>query len=350
MERTVEAIRGDTPGVSWSLTVLRFKGSTPGAPSAYLQAALHGNELPGVAALHYLIPRLVAAEAEGRIAGDITIVPHANPIGSGQFHFGVQAGRFALGTRVNFNRDFPIPATLDTGHLPGDDAPIFAEKRLKALLVRLAIGHDLVLDLHCDDQGLSYLYVPTPFWPHMADLAGALGSEAVILWHESSDGAFEEAAFGPHRSRPAEDPAFARCAATTVEFRGLADVSPAQAQADADGLYRFLAGRGTIREDTGAAIRPFSGIAAPIAHVEMVRAPAGGTILYHATPGDRVEAGQLLAEIVTAPGESAVPVTAPQAGVVLTRRAHRFTRIGDDLLKVIGFRPSAGATEGTLED
>ena len=58
MDKTIVTIPGDMPGLSYSLTVLRFAGSDPQAPKAYLQAALHGNELPGVAALHILIPML----------------------------------------------------------------------------------------------------------------------------------------------------------------------------------------------------------------------------------------------------------------------------------------------------
>ena len=76
MDKTIITIPGDLPGLSYSLTVLRFSGSDPAAPTAYLQAALHGNELPGVAALHVLISRLKAAEAEGvlRLKG-FTAVP-----------------------------------------------------------------------------------------------------------------------------------------------------------------------------------------------------------------------------------------------------------------------------------
>ena len=60
--RARSSIRGDTPGTNWSFSVLRFTGTSRDAPAAYLQAALHGDELPGVAALHYLVPMLLAAE------------------------------------------------------------------------------------------------------------------------------------------------------------------------------------------------------------------------------------------------------------------------------------------------
>ncbi len=133
-------VRGDVPGTEYRFTVLRYAGTDPAAPTAYLQAALHGDELPGVAALHYLIPMIAKAEAEGRLAGSVTIVPQANPIGAGQFLFSQHQGRFAFGSRTNFNRDFPLLSSTDTSSLPDDAAPLLAEKRLKARLVKLALA------------------------------------------------------------------------------------------------------------------------------------------------------------------------------------------------------------------
>ncbi|WP_181703895.1 succinylglutamate desuccinylase/aspartoacylase domain-containing protein [Chthonobacter albigriseus] len=352
MERTVETISGDTPGIEHRFSVLRFRGASADAPTAYLQAALHGNELPGVAALHYLIPMVEAAERDGRLLGAVTVVPYANPIGSAQHHFGEHMGRFSLGSRVNFNRDFPLLPRPDPSLLPGDDAPVFAEKRLKARLVALSLGHDLVLDLHCDDEALPYIYAPRQVWPGMQDLAAALGCEAVIIWDETSDGAFEEAAIAPYLGLSPEEARWERRAISTVELRGRRDVSPELGQRDAAGLYRFLVGRGVIRDAAVDGPARFEGPAVPLDHVEMAYAPAGGAILYHVEPGDRVRAGDPLASILTAPGEAggAVIVTAPQDGLILTRRAHRLTRAGDDLLKLLGTKRSATAKSGALED
>lgn len=351
MLKSTEIVRGDTPGMEWRFTVLRFAGAAAGAPSAYLQAALHGNELPGVAALHFLVPRLERAEAEGRLRGDVTVVPYANPIAASQHLLSTHMGRFAFHSRTNFNRDFPLLDSTDTSGLPDDGAPVAAENRLKARLVKLALGHDLVLDLHCDDEGPSYLYVARQFWPHMADLAASLGSKAVLIWDGSSDGAFEEAAWTPYRSLPDDDPAWKRRAVTTVEFRGEADVSPELAAGDAEGLYRFLVARGTVADESLPPLPAWSGPVTPLEHVEMVKAPAAGAILYHVKPGDVVEAGAPLVTILTAPGEAGGTsvVTAPQAGMILTRRSHRLTRLGDDLLKLLGTAPSATAKGGALE-
>jgi predicted deacylase len=346
-----ERIAGDTPGTEWRLRVHRYDGIDPGAPRAYLQAALHGGELPGVAALHYLLPMIARAEAEGRLLGSVTAVPQANPIGAGQSLFGENQGRFSLASRTNFNRDFPLIDRPDPDLLATDDAPIAAEKRLKARLVGLSLGHEIVLDLHCDDQGPRYLYVEDRVWPGLSDLAAALDCAAVLIWDTTSDGAFDEAALRPYAaSLTAEE--VARRAVSTVELRGGADVSPALARSDTDGLYRFLVHRGVVRDDTVPPLPDWTGPAVPLDNVEMVKAPAAGAILYEVEPGDHVREGDIVARILADPGMPGgeVAVTAPQDGLVLTRRSQRLARRGDDILKLLGSRPSAGAKPGTLED
>ncbi len=350
MEKSVEIVGGDTPGTEWRFAVLRFRGADPDAPSAYLQAGLHSNELPGVAALHFLAPQLAAAEADGRLAGDVTLVPQANPIGAGQYLFAEPMGRFALNGRGNFNRGFPLPNGDGTAATGRDDAPLAADARLKGRLVALIDGADIVLDLHCDDESPAYLYVPAPFWPHMADLAACLAVEAVLLWDDTSDGAFEEAAYARSFGLPPERPEWRRRAVSTVELRGRADVSEELARRDAAGLYRFLAGRGVVRNEAIPAPPSWNGPATPLDRVEVVRAPVGGAMLFHAKPGDRVEAGAPLVTLLTAPGEAGgeTLVRAPQAGTVLTRRTQRAARRGDALRKLGGRNRAVAARPRAL--
>src|SRR5215218_9843408 len=89
------------PGASLSLTVLRF-GQEGARPCVYVQASLHADEIPGMIAAHHLRERLVALEAEGRIKGEIILVPSANPIGLAQRVMGDHIGRFHLADGVNF--------------------------------------------------------------------------------------------------------------------------------------------------------------------------------------------------------------------------------------------------------
>ena len=352
MKTTIEKLPGDTEGVSYELAVYRFKGSSKKAPTAYVQAALHAGELPGVVAIHALMPKLRAAEAEGRILGDITIVPAANPVGRAQYHFGEVQGRFHLGTRTNFNRDFPLLDRPDAGALPPAPKAATIDQRLKRRLVELSVGHDIVLDLHCDDEGVPYLYVPAQLWPAMQDCAAAMGVEAVILWEGQSGAAFEEAAIHPWLQLPPEKAGLDRRVVTTVEYRGLRDVENAYAKSDAEGLYRLLATRGVIADGKAAKPRKFTGVAAPIGNVEMISMPRGGAILFHVAPGDRVRKGAKLATIVHTPGDEngAIDIHAPQSGYILTRSSHRSGRAGDDIIKLVGGVRSVKARQGALED
>ena len=349
MQKTIEKITGDTDGVSFEFAVYRIKGNSAGAPSAYLQAALHGGELPGVVAIDALMPKLRAAQAEGRVLGDVTIVPSANPIGRAQYLFGELQGRFHLESRGNFNRDFPLIERPDASLLPHGDALHRADQRLKARLVALSMGHDIVLDLHCDDEGVPYFYVSAALWPGMADCAAALGLDAVLTWQAPSDGEFEEASIHPYLASGAD---LAGRVVTTVELRGIADVERGFAQDDADGLYRLLVARGVVADKSVKPVAPFGGVVAPLANVEMVKTPKAGAVLYDVRPGHRVEEGARLATIIFAPGEEdgALDIFAPQSGYVLTRRSTRALRAGDDVLKLVGDRPSLVAKSGALED
>ncbi|MHA6641665.1 M14 family metallopeptidase [Mesorhizobium sp. A623] len=350
MLKSIERLAGDSDGVAYEFPVFRFTGSDKSAPSAYLQAALHAGELPGTVAIDALMPKLAKAEAEGRIQGAITLVPWANPVGRAQYHFGDHQGRFHLGTRTNFNRDFPLIDSPDTSLLPTESAPTTIDERLKRRLLKLSIGHDIVLDLHCDDEGVAYLYVPAKLWPAMQDCAATIGVDAVLLWEGASGSAFEEASFNPYIN--ADKARYETLAVTTVEYRGINDVDGASAEADAEGLYRLLVARGVITDAALPTPGPFKGVVAPLENIDMMPSPAAGAILYDVKPGDRVEKGARLATIVHAPGEvgGRTEVFAPQAGYILTRRSRRIIRTGEDLLKLVGAGKSGDARAGTLED
>ncbi|MBB4183634.1 hypothetical protein GGE07_000247 [Sinorhizobium terangae] len=352
MEITEIIIAGDTPGVEWRLPVFRFKGTKPEAPRTYVQAALHANELPGTALSHFLLGKLRRADAEGAILGDITVVPQANPIGSAQSHFGELQGRFDLGSRTNFNRDFPLISLGERDGLVEDLDRYSATDRLKRQLLHMALGAELVLDLHCDDEGLQYAYINEAFWPEAADLAAALDMKAVFL-SDGESSAFEEAVghAWKNEDKSRKKTSLPGRLSVTVELRGTRDVYPATASKDADGVWQFLLARGVVfgaRTDVPA----FSGKAVPLDNIEMIRAPAAGAILFHRDIGESVHAGDLLATILAKPGtpEGAIEVRAPQDGLIVTRVSTRFARRRSDLMKIACEEPSRAVRKpGTLE-
>lgn len=351
MDLSEIVIDGDTSGAVWRFPVFRFKGSSSEAPSVYIQAALHAGELPGTALLHILLQRLAEAQTQGLIRGDITIVPHANPVGLSQQHFGEIQGRFDLGSRTNFNRDFPLIPLSRRETLLHAIEDQSAVNRLKHQLLHMALGADLMLDLHCDDESLQYAYIDPVFWPEAADLAEALAMDAVFL----SDGestAFEEAVGYAFKADSPGAEKLPGQLAVTVELRGLADVDAETARRDADRLYRFLVMRSVIAGETPP-MHGFAGVVSTLDQVEVIRSPQAGTVLFHRTIGERVAAGDLVATVITRPGlaEGDVPILAPQDGLIVTRISRRYVRRNGDLMKIACANPSARIRPpGTLED
>lgn len=352
MERSEIFIGGDTAGIEWRIPVFRFKGRDAKAPSTYIQAALHANELPGTALLHFLLEKLRKADADGAILGDITVIPQANPIGLAQSHFGEMQGRFDLGSRANFNRDFPLIALSERDTLLDNPDRRSAADRLKRTLLHAALGAELVVDLHCDDESLQYAYIDEAFWPEAADLAAALDMQAVFL----SDGestAFEEAVGYAFKRQGGEKLASVPGRlSVTVELRGRRDVYPEMARRDADGLWTFLAGRGVVADPAHAA-KPYAGSAIPLDNIEMVRAPEPGTVLFHRDIGETVKAGDLLATLITRPGmpDGTLDIKAGHDGLIATRSSARYARRGDDLMKIACHEATRKDRKpGTLED
>jgi predicted deacylase len=351
------------PGTRHSLQALAF--GEPGArPKAYLQAGLHGDELPGIMALTLLRPLLEAAEREGKIAGEIVVVPVANPIGLGQAIMGSHTGRYDLGLLTNFNRGWPDLAETVAARIGPElgadadrnvalirsalgeaavDLPAHGENgALRQALFALAVDADIVLDLHCDLEAVCHLYVGTPLWPDARDLAALIGAEATLLAEVSGGNPFDEACSSPWWTLARRFPDYPiplACLAATIEYRGLADVSERQGEADAQALRRFLAGRGLLRDDPGP-LPPLPADATPLAAVAMVRAPEAGLLSLEVEAGARVRAGATRATLVDPFAENEEKrrraIAAPIDGLVYARSLCRLARAGAIVAKIAG--------------
>ena len=326
----------DDVGRPVKVTGWRFTGAGD-APSAYLQAGVHADEIPGMLVLHKLMARLHEAEASGLLRGTVTIVPQANPFGIGQFRQGRILGRFHDATGRNFNRGFLESIAAQT---PRTNLEIWQKK-----LVALAADADIILDLHTDDEALPYIYFHKALWPAARDLSAALGSSVAILWDDMGDGAFEEAAVLPWL----EENNFEGRIATTIELRGQADVDDRLAQQDVDGLYDFLCARGVIAQDV--TLPDWKGIATPTAHMETLFAPAAGVLIFERALGEIIEEGAIIARIFPLPGrpESEHLVRAPQTGLFLTRYRDRLVPQGAIVAKLAANGPSTTWTGGVLD-
>ncbi len=355
-----------SPGTRRELTVHRF-GRAGAGKKAYMQAALHADETPGLLVLHHLVRLLDDADAEGLIQGEIVIVPYANPIGLSQFVNGDHSGRYEMGGGGNFNRKWPdlypdLAEALD-GKL-GDDADgnvrlIRAEMRtileskqpdnefasLRLALSKLAFDADLVLDIHCDDESLLHLFLIPAHWPLAADLAAELGARAVLLAEDSGGSAFDEAFSTPWtrlQTRFPDHPIPAACLAATVEMRGRPDVSDDLAAADAGALLRALQRLGYVGGDPGplpaAQCEP-----TPLEGTDMVCAPAVGVLSYTVAPGQMVGKGDIVAWLIDPaaenPAEGRTPIRCTGEGLVLSRRFYKYVPPGHTVVKVVGREP-----------
>lgn len=347
MEKKSFSISGDSPDVKWSTAVYTFKGSDEKAPKAYLQGALHADELPGTAVLHFLCEALRNLEVKNQIVGDITIVPQANPIGTSQVSLGHLQGRFNLSDGKNFNRDFPLVSLEDREELVNFSNLDNAAKRMKQRLLYMALNADVVVDLHCDYESLLYAYMCEEFWPSGKDFAAAMNLHSVFLADGQST-AFEEAVAHAFRTDTSK---IKQRVVTTLELRGQSDVDEKIAKYDAEGLVKFLAMRGVINAGTKSN-RNWNGKATPLDHIEVIRSPVSGTILFDCKLGQLVQKGQVIAKIISKPGQcdGLVEVLAPQDGEIITRTFDRFATIGAQLYKMACDAPTTmKRTPGTLE-
>ncbi len=353
-----------SPGTARSLVVHRF--GTPGArPKIYLQAALHANEVPGIVILHRLLRHLIAADAAGRVRGEIVVVPFANPIGLGDTVLGIHIGRYGLDTGSNFNRGFPdlgpqVASALD-GRLHGSDNDKIATIRaaflaalaqrtprselesLRLALLGLAIDADRVYDLHTEEDALFAAVLSPWVLPHAQDLVGDLSPE--LVFYADYPPLFDTACSRPwdvlrkHFAGRVTIPQ--GCLSATLELRGVASVEPDQVERDAAGLVQVLTRCGAIAGD----VPPMPAMAAPTQFegVEFIRAPHAGIVVYHAELGDRIETGQVIADLIDPadpdPVHGVSQIRSGTSGVLFSRRHTLLVRPDDVVGKVAGPTP-----------
>jgi hypothetical protein len=342
------------PGVSYRVTVQRY--GTPGrGPKAYIHAALHADEVPALLVAQRLAARLAVLEAQDQIAGEVVLVPAANPIGMAQRLQGQHHGRFDLRDGVNFNRGFAELGCAAAERLKGitPDVPRVREalreaaqalpaatptQDLKRRLLQLAIDADTVLDLHCDGEAEMHLYAMASQRETAAELGALLGARAVLLADESGDSPFDEACSRPWAvlRELLDAPALPlACFATTVELRGETDTDHRLAEQDAHAIVEFLRRRGVI----GGAPAPLPAPLCeptPLACSEPIEAPHAGVVVYRAALGAQLRAGELVLDLVDAGSGHVTTLAARSSGRLYARAPTRWAAPGQRLGKIAG--------------
>lgn len=348
----------------YELTSYHF--GKPGGPKAYIQAALHADEVPAMLVAHELRQRLAALDAAGKVTGEVILVPAANPIGLGQVINERPFGRFDLSNGINFNRGYPhyfeqLKIRLaEPGQLGADaDANVRTIRRhlrelvmqwqptsdattLKQHLLRMAIDADVVLDMHCENEGELHLYVGTSLCEVAQPLANLMGACAVLHTTGAGGEPFDEACsrlwwdladhFGPQYPIPSA------CMAATVELRGETAVSYELAARDADAIIGYLGVRGMV--DAGEVAVPAQGcVPTPLEGTQRVDAPHAGMLVYRREVGESVRAGEVIADLIDPVTGETTPLAAQVDGVLFTRLSHRYIIRGMNVAKIAGAKP-----------
>jgi predicted deacylase len=343
----------------FQLTSFRF-GAPGTGKKAYIQASLHADEVPAMLVAHVLKRELERLESEGRIKGEIILVPAANPIGLSQVVHGIPFGRYDLANGINFNRSYKhVAADLKEslrGKLGQDaDANVAlireharrsiaawetenATQALKKTLLGMAIDADIMLDLHCDNEAVLHLYTGTPLADHVHPLAALMGAHATLLARESGGEPFDEACSRLWWDLAQEFPDAAipmACIGVTVELRGEMDVRYDLADKDARALLQFLARQGVL----DIALDPLPAPLAeptPLEGVEPIAAPHSGVLVFLKNLGDRVAVGDAVADIVNPVSGQVTTLRTTQAGILFASTAHRHLLRGMHVCKVAG--------------
>jgi predicted deacylase len=360
MRHDTHDLLAPVPGTARQIHSFHY-GPQHGACKIYVQAALHADELPGMLVAWYLKQRLSELEKAGLLLGEIVVVPVANPIGLAQVLMDTPLGRYEFESGQNFNRWF-----VDLGQQVGDaiETQLNADPQhnlqlirstlrsalnaqtastqlqsLRLTLQRLACDADMVLDLHCDFESVEHLYTTPEAWQQVELLSRYLGAQASMLATDSGGQSFDECftlvwwqlqqRFGDRFAIPMGS------FSVTVELRGQADVNHALASRDCQALINYLIYFGAIAGDVTPApelLYP----ATPLAAVEPVTTPTGGLLVFCAQPGEYVEAGQLIAEIIDPISDAVMPIHCQNSGLLYARSLRRIATAGMAIAHVAG--------------
>ena len=348
------------PGTARQIHSFHF-GPEHAEGKVYIQASLHADELPGMLVAWHLKARLAQLAAAGRLRSEVVLVPVANPVGLEQVLMDIPLGRFELESGQNFNRLF-----VDLSEAVGDQVEAFlgndpqrnarlirtalsqalaaqtASTQLQSqrlVLQRLACDADMVLDLHCDFEAVAHLYTTPEAWPQVEPLARYLGSEANLLATDSGGQSFDECftlVWWQLQQRFAKRfPIPLGSFSVTVELRGQGDVNHGLAALDCQAIIDYLIHFGAIEGDA-APLPALPYPATPLAGVEPVTTPVGGLLVFSALPGEYLEAGQRVAEIIDPITDRVTPVHCRNAGLLYARSLRRMATAGMVISHVAG--------------
>lgn len=281
-------------------------------PTAFVSAAIHGDEINGVE----IIRRLLQHKALQRLRGTLLLVPVVN------VHGFLDRSRY-LPDRRDLNRCFP-------GHATGSIASRLAHVFINEVAYKAEFG----IDLHTgalDRSNLPQIRM-TRGDIAAAELAVAFGAPVVVGANNRE---------GSLRNATAERgiPVIVYEAGEALRFDELS------IRAGVRGIMRVLRARGML---SGRGKQP-ARETVTASSSSWVRAPSSGIVTQRGALGRRVKKGETLAVISDPLGERSDPLISPINGLIIGRSNLPLAHEGDALFHVASFESVAEA-EGVVED
>jgi uncharacterized protein len=337
-------------GDSLSIPVYTILGKKKGAPSVYLQSAMHGSEVQGSLVLALLLAHL----EKNPPLGNVRIIPNCNPVGLNQKRGEYTDGRNDPVRGDNWNRKYFLPSEgldfdrflarhkkstekdLHTAYRRQLKAKLLAiepkgvGERLALTLQRLSIDYDICLDLHCANRSVRHAYVPE----FAVGDAAYLGIPfQLVMPTDKFGGSMDEVFFAPwaallrHRGQgsiPAQG--------YTLELGNHEELSLTAAQTDLAGILNFLRHRGVI---AGRA-RRFRPLQRGLRNYRLISAPQGGLMELVCTLGKPVKKGEVVIRLLNF---GSLPrfteIRSPWAGVPILAHSSAVVNEGAELLKIL---------------
>ena len=284
-------------GLAASLPLQVLHGARPG-PCVFVSAAIHGDEINGIAIVQHLAQTLDPAA----MAGTLILAPAVNIFGL------VNHARY-LPDRRDLNRSFPGSAR---GSLAAQLANVFLEH----VIAKCTLG----IDLHTaavHRYNLPQVRIAADN-PYLVELAMAFGAP-IIVESPLREGSMRELA----HSRGT--PMLLFEAGEALRFDRLS------IDLGAEGVERVLAHIGMIAADDGLAS---VGIPARANRSSWVRSPRGGITHRVLRSGAVVHAGDVLATVTGLFGEDAMEVVSPFDGIVIGHATLPVVNQGDAIFHI----------------
>ena len=302
-------------GLSASLALQVLHGARPG-PCVFVSAAIHGDEINGIA----IIQKLAQQLDPKAMNGTLILAPAVNI-------YGLANHARYLPDRRDLNRSFP-------GSPRGSMAAQLAHAFLEHVIVKSTLG----IDLHTaavHRYNLPQVRIAADS-PYLVELAMAFGAP-VIIESPLRDGSMRELA---HQRGT---PMLLFEAGEALRFDRLSiDIG-------AEGVERVLAHIGMIEADDGLTS---VGIPARANRSSWVRSPRGGISHRVRKSGDTVHAGDLLATVTGLFGEDAMEMVSPIDGIVIGHATLPVVNQGDAIFHIaeVANLDHAGEAIDTITD